>query len=107
MPERTPPLRVELVSHAAREQVAAGAISLLFVAVAVGVQWWATTPAPERMVKLRRVGVTRCRAGRWHVRNVAVQWPPGRCLCAWPANPSPELQLAADLAEGRGGGRTQ
>ena len=107
MPERRPPVRVELVSHAAREQAAAGALSLLFVAVAVGVQWWATTPAAERTVKLRKIGVVRCRAGRWHFRGVPVQWPPGRCLCSWPTDPDPASQLAADLAEGRGEARTQ
>ncbi len=105
MPER--PLRVELVSHAGREQVAARAVSLLFVAAAVGLQWWLTTPAAERTVRLRKVGLARCRGGRWHFRGVALRWPPGRCVCAWPTDAGAALQLEADLAEQRSTRQTQ
>ena len=97
------PLKVELVTHPGKEEALKGVISLLFVGAVIGAQWWAVTPQAERIVKLRKLGVTKCRVGGWHFHGVPVQWPPGRCLCSWPETRDPELQRSADEAEGSWG----
>ena len=102
---KTPPLQVEIVTHSARDEAVRGLLSILVVAAMVGVQWWATTPEAERAVKLRKLGVTQCREGNWHVHGVPMQWPPGRCVCSWPVVEDPEAQALADKAEGAWGGK--
>jgi hypothetical protein len=102
MPEE--PLRVELVQSGSlvKSELAKGLLSLGIAALVVGLQWWSMTPEAERLVKLRKLGITRCRVGRWHVMGLTVSaWPPGpgRCLCSWPETAGPESQLLADQAE--------
>ena len=104
MPDRRP-LRVELVGSPGREEALRGAISLLFVGLVIGVQWWSVTPEAERMVKLQKLGLTRCQEKQWHFHGVPVQWPPGRCVCFWTETSDPEAQAAADRAEGAWGGK--
>lgn len=103
MQRRDEPVRVELVpSHGAlRSEVAKGLIALAITGAVLGVQWWATTPEPERRVQLHKLGLCTCRFGRWHWRGGRLWWRAERCLCAWPENVSPESQRRADLAEER------
>lgn len=93
------PLQVEIVSHPGRKEVLAGLISLAVVGLSVGIQWWAFTGEAERTVKLRKLGITRCREGEWHYRGLLLAWPPSKCLCRWPVQPDPEAQIKADQAE--------
>ena len=73
------------------------------VGVVVALQWWATTPGPERTVQFRKLGLSRCRMGRWHYRGTLLAWPPSRCACfwpeGWPVQSDPESQAKADRAE--------
>ena len=104
MPDRRP-LRVELVAHPGREEALKGAISLLLAGLVIGLQWWSVTPEPERMARLQKLGLTKCREKRWHFHGVPVQWPPGHCVCFWTETSDPEAQALADRAEGAWGGK--
>ena len=76
-----------------RRALIRAAISALPVVAILGLQWWITTPVPEREGTLQRFGIARCSAGRWHVRGY-----PHRCLCRWHEG-SYDERLRADLAE--------
>lgn len=67
-------------------------LPLLFL---FGLQWWLTTPAPERELRLRKMGLDHCPLGRWHWLRMT-----GDCLCRWPEG-SPEQIFQASMREWR------
>lgn len=83
-----------------QQEALKGVISLLVVAGMVAVQWWATTPEPERMLRLRKFGISRCSQKRWHFRQGTIAYP-RHCFCQW-EGASPAAQRLADMAERRG-----
>ncbi|MDA8395800.1 MAG: hypothetical protein M0T72_11310 [Candidatus Dormibacteraeota bacterium] len=95
----TQPIEVRILKseEAVRQEALKGVISLLVVGAMVGIQWWMVTPEPERMIRLRKLGVTRCTQRRWHFRQGLISFP-RRCLCTWDGAPR-DLQRAADRAE--------
>lgn len=101
MPDQ--PIRVEIVSHPGRKELLSALFSLVTVGMILAAQWYVTTPEPERIVKLRSFGVSRCREGRWHFRGALLAWPPHQCPCfwpeGWPVQSDPESQAKADRAE--------
>jgi hypothetical protein len=70
-------------------------VGIIPVAAILGIQWWITTPGPEREVAFARLGVTRCRVGVWHVLGM-----PRRCLCRWPQETTADQRFEAEMAEG-------
>ncbi len=91
------PLEVRILKseQAVRQEALRGVVTLVAVAAMVGIQWWTTTPEPERMLKLRKLGISRCSQRRWHFTPLNL---PRRCLCRWP-DPTPEQLRQADRIE--------
>lgn len=105
------PLKVEIVAPpgsevaAARRKLAGAVLSLALFGAMMGIQWWMTTPEPERRIVLRKAGLYRCSLGRWHLERGGVQIP-SRCLCRW-QDASPRRIREADSAEREARGQTQ
>ena len=93
------PIRVELVGGGGRQEALKGLLGLAFLGIAIGLEWWAITPEAERRVKLAKLGLTRCPAGRWHARGIPLRWPPAHCECFWTAPADRASQAQADAAE--------
>lgn len=87
------------VGPSASEELRAALIRALAAGVAilpiVVVQWWMITPAEERRVTMRRLGLWQCSAGKWHFHGY-----PRLCLCRWPEGSRAET-LEADYLEAR------
>lgn len=69
-------------------------VGIVPVVAILGIQWWITTPAPEREVTLARLGLRRCREGVWHLGAF-----PRRCLCRWPDSTTADQRFQAEPAE--------
>lgn len=71
-------------------------VAILPLLVVLGVQWWIVTPEPERLVRLRRLGISKCSEGRWHH-----SWIRQQCLCSFWVDGTIDQRLQAGLAEAR------
>lgn len=68
-------------------------VGIIPIAALFAIQWFVTTPEPERLARLRRYGISKCREGRWRIRGM-----PHHCLCRWVEGTS-DQRLQAGLDE--------